>query len=264
MGASPPYEVFTGIVECVGALLLLAPRTTLLGALIQAGVLVNVVMLNFCYDVCVKLFSSTLLLMTLFLIVPDARRLLALFGLAPRAALPLPSPLPLPPRALRRRRLLIVAQLFFGLWLALDGVGEQLQFQADNSAKAPFPFAGRWAVERHVVAGRELPLSLDVAERWRLVTMIVSRGTPMGIAHRMDDTLERWRITLDVAKHELTLAPLDAPDTQTLSYRQLDADHLQLDDDHRHVSLTLRRLPARAYLLTTRGFHLISSDAYER
>src|SRR5207247_818050 len=34
IGASAPYQIFTGIVEVLGGLLLLAPRTTLLGAMI--------------------------------------------------------------------------------------------------------------------------------------------------------------------------------------------------------------------------------------
>ena len=54
--------------------------------------------------------------------------------------------------------------------------------------------------------------------------------TPIGIAHRMDDTLERWSLALDAAKHELTLIPLDGPDKQTLRYTRPDADHLQLDE----------------------------------
>ena len=41
--------------------------------------MVNVVMINFCYDVPVKLFSSHLLAMALFLILPDLRRLIDVF-----------------------------------------------------------------------------------------------------------------------------------------------------------------------------------------
>ena len=59
----------------LGGLLLVARRTTLLGALVSIGVLTNVVMLNFCYDVPVKLFSAHLLAMAVFLVLPDLRRL---------------------------------------------------------------------------------------------------------------------------------------------------------------------------------------------
>ena len=62
MGYSRPYGVFTGLAEVVGGLLLLSRRTTTLGALVIIGVMVNVAMLNFCFDVPVKIFSTQLLL----------------------------------------------------------------------------------------------------------------------------------------------------------------------------------------------------------
>jgi hypothetical protein len=49
------------------------------GALVSIGVMSPVVALNFCYDVPVKLYSSHLLAMKVFLILPDLRRLLNLF-----------------------------------------------------------------------------------------------------------------------------------------------------------------------------------------
>src|SRR5262249_52265293 len=79
MGASKLYNVFSGTAEMLGGLLLTLRRTTLLGALVSAAVLVNVVMLNFSYDVPVQLFSLHLLAMSLFLPLPDMRRLADLF-----------------------------------------------------------------------------------------------------------------------------------------------------------------------------------------
>ena len=96
MGASRPYTVFGGLAEALGGLLLLWRRTTLLGALVAFGLLLNIVMLNFSYDVPVKLFSSLLLGLALFLVWPDVGRLVDLFvrnrpGAADLAALPDPA-----------------------------------------------------------------------------------------------------------------------------------------------------------------------------
>src|SRR5262249_42174749 len=49
MGASPLYQLFGGVVETVGALLLFFRRTALLGALIVAGAMANVLALNLGY-----------------------------------------------------------------------------------------------------------------------------------------------------------------------------------------------------------------------
>ncbi|RPH57361.1 hypothetical protein EHM82_01465, partial [bacterium] len=79
LAASPAYTAFTGAVEMLGGLLLIPRRTTLLGALVSAAATLQVVVLNFCYDVPVKLFSVHLLVMALLLAAPDLRRLAGLF-----------------------------------------------------------------------------------------------------------------------------------------------------------------------------------------
>jgi len=93
MGASALYTFFAGASEVLGGLLLTTRRTTLLGALVSIGVLTNVVMLNFSYDVPVKLFSSHLLAMAVFLAAPDLRRLAGLFLFNRPAVLPADRPL---------------------------------------------------------------------------------------------------------------------------------------------------------------------------
>ncbi len=79
MGASRSYTIFAGLGEVAAALLLIWRRTALLGALVAVGVMVNVAMLNFCYDVPVKLFSSHLVIAGLLILLPDAGRLWSFF-----------------------------------------------------------------------------------------------------------------------------------------------------------------------------------------
>ncbi|MEM7457369.1 MAG: hypothetical protein AAF456_23740 [Planctomycetota bacterium] len=76
MGSSKAYTIFAGLGETAGALLLVWRRTAIIGALVTLGVMVNVVMLNYCYDVPVKLFSTHLMFMAIFILLPDAGRLL--------------------------------------------------------------------------------------------------------------------------------------------------------------------------------------------
>ena len=95
VGASPPFETFTGLAELLGGVLLLLPRTTLLGALICAANMLLVFLLNMCYDVPVKLPSLHLLVMAVILIAPDLRRLADVFFFNRRAE-PLPGAAALP------------------------------------------------------------------------------------------------------------------------------------------------------------------------
>ena len=86
MGAAPAYVVFTGLCEVTGALLLFSRRTSTLGALILAGSLTNVLVLNLAYGIGVQLNVSMYLLMALVLLAPDARRLMDVFFSAPAPA----------------------------------------------------------------------------------------------------------------------------------------------------------------------------------
>lgn len=73
MGASPAYRMFTRFIELVALLFFL--RTALSGAILSAVAMTQIVALNFCFDVPVKLFFSHLLAFSLFLLSPDLPRL---------------------------------------------------------------------------------------------------------------------------------------------------------------------------------------------
>lgn len=79
MGFSYLYNLFTGGLECLVTLLLLFPQTTLLGALLNLGVMGNVLMMNLSFDIPVKINSGMYVLMSLWLIWPDRWRLLQFF-----------------------------------------------------------------------------------------------------------------------------------------------------------------------------------------
>ena len=85
IGASRPYETITGAAEVAGGLLVLIPQTTKIGAILCLVDTADVFALNITYDVPVKLFSFQLVVMSLVLIAPDARRLVRL---PPRAGRP--------------------------------------------------------------------------------------------------------------------------------------------------------------------------------
>lgn len=73
VGSSYSYSVISGIVEIIPALLLLSRKTRLLGALVAFGVLLHVLIINFSFDISVKILSSYLLILSLILILPYAK-----------------------------------------------------------------------------------------------------------------------------------------------------------------------------------------------
>ena len=86
IGMNPVYETICGGAELLGGLLLLFRRTALLGALLTAFVVTNVLLYNLCFDVPVKLYAGHLLLLALFVTLPDVRQLYRFFWLHQAAA----------------------------------------------------------------------------------------------------------------------------------------------------------------------------------
>lgn len=79
MGYSKEYSLFAGISELIAGLLLINRRTTLAGALLAFIIMLQVVALNFCYNVPVKLFAVQVTLLCIFIILPDVKRLYSFF-----------------------------------------------------------------------------------------------------------------------------------------------------------------------------------------
>ncbi len=92
-GHSYAFQAIGGVLELLGAVLLCCRRTALLGALVLVPVMTNIVLVDFAFDVGVRLFSTTYLVMCLYVIAPDVRRLFAVVcgdSVPARAALPPP------------------------------------------------------------------------------------------------------------------------------------------------------------------------------
>jgi hypothetical protein len=79
IGYSTPYEMFSGAMEILAGLLLLNRKTITLGLMVGLVVLANVMVLNLCYDIPVKLFSMQLVIYFVYLLVNDIKRLLQFF-----------------------------------------------------------------------------------------------------------------------------------------------------------------------------------------
>lgn len=262
IGASMAYQIFSGLAEMLGGLLLVSRRTALLGGLVSGAVLVNIVLMNFSYDVPVKLLSSHLLLMAIFLILPDVRRLLNLL------VFNRPAP-PAEIRPLFRRRWLNLSGLVlrsvfvfgfagFFLYNAWEGSKEY-----GHRAPKP-PLYGIWNVEHFEVDGVVRPPLVTDETRWRRV---VFSYPGMIAVQLMSDTRQRYRLTLDPVKRELKLAKRDDPQWRTsLSYAQPKPKHLTIEgtfDGHK-VRARLQRVDESKFLLVNRGFHWINEYPFNR
>ena len=263
MGLSRGYTLFAGLAEMAGGILLISRRTTLLGALVSIGVLLNVVLLNFFYDVPVKLFSSHLLAMAVLLILPDLRRL-ADFLLFNRRV----EPAEIRPLFQSRRlnRAALVLRTVFIVGLSVYWLYECYKIDRQYGYLAPKPpFHGVWDVEEYAVNGEARPPLLTDAARWRRV---VFEETGFVGFHAMDKEKNQYYVLkLDAKAKRFVLSKYKDPKWRSvLSYQQPRPEVLTLAGtiDGQKISARLRRMDDSRFQLTSRGFHWISERPFNR
>jgi uncharacterized membrane protein YphA (DoxX/SURF4 family) len=201
IGAAPAYEIFTGCVELLGAVLLLVPRTTLLGALIALGAMIQVFALNMTYDIGLKLISFHLIVLAAFLLAPDVPRLADVFV---RNRPTGPSTQPDLLRTRRANRIALAAQLAFGVYLlGMYGVINWGFWQRGGGGSPRSALYGIWEVERLSVDGQVRPPQLnDYDRRWRRVIL----DAPDSVAfQRTDDSFARYGAAIDFSAKTLAL-----------------------------------------------------------
>jgi uncharacterized membrane protein YphA (DoxX/SURF4 family) len=276
MGASTPYTFFAGLSEVVGGTLLMFRRTALLGAIVSAGVMLHVALLNFCYDVPVKLYSSHLFLMACVIALPDAKRLIR------AVVLNKPTP-PAPERRLFERRWMDLtgAAVKAVLVLALIGLQgyssiEQRRQMLDTSSQPKV--IGSYDVTKFAEGGVDKPMLLSDATLWKRIGVRAMGTEPPSFllsVRKMNNDSIRYNLALDEKTSEMKLTPWRGgsplpegetePAPETLRYT-LDGKQLTLEGtiSGTPLKVELKRLEATDFLLVNRGFHWINETPFNR
>ncbi|HEY6332376.1 MAG TPA: hypothetical protein VI756_23830 [Blastocatellia bacterium] len=263
IGASRPYEIFTGLAEISAGLLMVLPRTTALGALIAIADMLQVFMLNMCYDVPVKLYSFHLLALSIFLIAPDLRRLGNLFFSGRQVALAKTPPMFARPGL---NRALLVAQVLLGAFLAFSAsyFGYQGAKRYGFLAGRP-PLYGLWSVDEYSVDGQVRPPLLDDDSRWRRV---IFDAFPGSFAVQLPSgARQRFRAQVDTDKKTLKLVKREDPNsTNDFSFEEPGPGLMTLKGtlDGHQILAKLRRMDEGDFQLTNRGFHWINEVPFNR
>jgi hypothetical protein len=200
MGASYSYSVFMGVLEVVPALLLLFSRTRVLGLFILFGILLNVVFINFGFDISVKLYSCFLLLLCFLLLIPSFKAFLQFFILNKSALLPqITGKMLLTSRYYRHisKGILVLFFLIFTLFP---------YFQSGNFNDDNFPrMALHGAYEVLKTEGR--PNSKSTFEH-NLKRVFIHRHNYFILQYE-DDTMEDFYLEINPAKNEFILTNYD-------------------------------------------------------
>jgi hypothetical protein len=248
IGASFPYEIFVGCAEVLGGVLLFIPRTALLGALVCLADTVEIFTLNMTYDVPVKLFSFHLILMSVFLVAPDIRRLTGVV-LAKGA----------------RTRWAAIAQVAFGAYLVGTTVHSHVQQWYEFGGGVPRPpLYGIWVIDEMTIDGVTRPPLVTDSARWRRV--VISNAANIAF-WRMDDTFVAYPAKTDMDKRVITLSdPTDKAWTAQLTFDRATPNTMIFDGaiDGRTLHMYTHLVTRENFLLVNRGFHWIQEFPFNR
>lgn len=235
MGYSSSYQIFSGIGEILGASLLLFRRTTTLGAIILIGVLSNVVMLNISYDVGVKLFSINLLLMVVFLVAIDSKRIISFFLLNKSvSAIEINPPFVKP----WMRKAKVIVKLLLIISLLYFEINHYRDYNKLYGKTTPPPLYGIYNIESFVKNKDTLaPLTTDTI-RWR--RMIVN-GSGVNI-QLMNDSSRNYIFNPDTVTKTIEIfSRNDTINKYFLTYTLPDTAHLvmwgKFKDDSVYVKM---------------------------
>ena len=273
IGLHPAYQIACGCVEVLAALLLFYERTALVGALLNAFILANVLLYNLFFDVPVKLGAGLLLLATLAIIAPDAKPLYHFFwSRRPAAPTGVWTPATRHHSFVMAKHALEAAYLVFALYTLVPGA-YALAKQERVNVQHPAPFTGEWQVDsdRLTTAGLSFDQPILTAEGSPLTALYLELDGRV-MARSADQRLWRASVQIDPAKHTFELSSGWFEGTRFQGeylFSQPDPNHLVLTPVGKaaatYGTLTLSRVPLpERYPLLERGFHWVNEWALER
>lgn len=260
IGYSHAFSAFTGWGEVIGGAMLFFRRTTTLGALILVAVLSNVVAINFCYDVPVKLFSSMLLLMDLFLLAPEASRLWDIFIFNKATSPTVPE---FKWDKERFNSISAAIKWFFILGFLYGTIFFTQEMTRVYGDLTPKPkLYGIYEVQSFVRNKDTVPPLTTDSTRWR---QLVVQTDKEAVFFYMNDKRKWMRFEVDSTLKKAVLYSRD--DTLVKSVfliRTIDSVHLELNgtlqSDSLHV--LLKKIDPNSFILESRGFHWINESPY--
>jgi uncharacterized membrane protein YphA (DoxX/SURF4 family) len=262
IGYSKAYSAFSGWSEVIAGLLLIFRRTTTAGALLSAIVMLNVVMMNFSYDIPVKLYSSILFIMSVFLLAPDAGRLMNVLWWNRPA-----QPQQRLANSFNKRWLNITARslkwvfVLYALWSGIYG-SMQDQKQYGDMAPKP-PLYGIYNVERIVKNNDTIPQVLTDTTLWK---QIIIQRNKFATIKLMNDTMRRYNFIVDtITKTAAVYVDADSLYKSKLFYTA-DASYFILQGKLKQDSVYMRfkKFDVNRFRLVNRGFNWINEYPFNR
>lgn len=257
LGFSKGYNLFMGIAELAAGLLLFR-RTQTIGAIITLMTTANVMAVNYFYDVPVKIVSTALVVMCLFLLTPNFGRLFKLFFKGQVVGLKTIAPPFFQKPWMRIAKYTLKYVLI--AWVVIGGLISVNFSRKRYGSDAPkSPLYGAYKVDTFTKNGVVIPSADANPSRWKF---FIFQGAEMG-AIKDADELEYMNMITDTVNREIKFTFKSDPNkTHFFNYKK-SGDRLLLSGDlygdSLDISLTRMKFP-----LIDRKLNWINERPYNR
>ncbi|MEE1945569.1 hypothetical protein VRU48_10670 [Pedobacter sp. KR3-3] len=259
LGFSKGYNLFMGIAE-VSAGLLFFRKTVTLGTIISLMTTANIMAVNYFYDVPVKIVTTALVVMCLFLLAPNFVRLFNFFVRGHGATLrTLESPV-----VVKKWKRITKYSLKYLLiaFIVIGSIWKVVSLRSVYGRDAPKSLLyGAYEVETFIKNGQTIPKETERADRWKMLIL----ESPDEAAIKMPNGEYSYPfVRIDTAKKKMVFSiteDMKAP--STLDYRLPDSNKLWLKGVlfGDSVEITLKKM---RFELTERQLNWINERPYNR
>lgn len=257
METSRAYTFFGGLMEVTGGLLLLFRKTKTFGALFSMTVMVNVAMLNYSYDVPVKIFSTHIVLLCVFILTYEWKKLYNFFILHKAEILNYNK------LRVRKEWMLISLKAVKGLLIAFllyTFLLKPMMYRSYEKA----PLEGVYSTKLFVMNNDTLPFYPLNNVRWNKLYIVGDEGINVVIKENKNyqyyskiDTVQKT-IAIRINKNELN------PFARFDYILKKDTLFLNGNIDSDSVKVIFIRKTKEDYPLLNRGFHWVNEYPYNR
>lgn len=254
MGYSKGYSWFSGFGELIAGIFLLFRRTTAFGSILTIFIMVNVVMLNLCYDVPVKLFSSHLVLISLFIISPDIKNLFGLFMKNKSTTLHYKK-FDLPKRWMRITRIILksILLLLVPVAIILPALMSDQMYDENKYAIV----SGTYKIQSFTFKNDSTTAKSFHPLSWR--KLILSGGYAQ--TRTVTDSMTYYTFELDTLKSKINFrSNIDSTKSYSFTYSNLPESKFKLTGFYEKdtVEMIFKKKIASEYTLVKTGFNWIN------
>ena len=258
MGYSTTMMKVNGWAEVIAGLLLLFRRTTTLGAILSTGIFSFVVMMDFSFNVFVRLLSCHLLIISLYLVLCDGKRLLNVFILNRPASAVVYAPLI---SNTRWRKIFNGALIVLSVCLLYSAVTKGIEAERSFGQSAPeVPLYGIYNTVYFIRNNDTIPPSVTDSLGWKQLVVDGGSWNQRCRIEFNNDKRSNCYIETDTTKFTLSIQPgTDSTEKYLFHYVIPDTSHLFLKGRWQgdSIEVLMSKYDLNNYLLHREGFKWI-------